>query len=161
MLSIRIIDLKKFTALLFTEDAFDKFCLHDASFRTALTTMIDGSRNADFYREGEEIPDSPYVSWSEIRPVCFALIRGSRLPVSFRLVMLTGREVTQKLAKRSGFTDCEVSSLTLNITYREGALYLTTGISYQGFTLDKTLEKYWDGTVRAFLEKHALNYTDA
>ena len=161
MLSIRINDLKKFTALLFTEDTFDKFCLHDAVFRTASTAVIDGSRNADFYREGETVPTSPYVYWSEIRPVCFSMIRGNRLPVSFRLVMLTGKEVTQKLVLKSGFTDCEASSLTLNITYREGALYLTTGISYEGFTMDKTLEKYWDGTVRAFLEKHALNYMDA
>ena len=123
--------------------------------------MVDGSRNTDFYGEEENAPDSPYVYWSEIRPACFALIRGNRLPVSFRLVMLTGKEVTQQLVRRSGFTDCEVSSLTLNINYREGALYLTTGVSYEGFTMDKTLEKYWDGTVRAFLEKHALNYTDA
>lgn len=161
MLSIRINDLKKFTSLLFTEDTFDKFVLHDAVFRTAVTTVIDGSRNADFYREEENPPASLYVCWSEIRPVCFALIRGNRLPVSFRLVLLTGKEVTLKLVEKSGFTDCEASSLTLNINYREGALYLTTGVSYEGFTMDKTLEKYWDGTLRAFLEKHALDYADA
>ena len=161
MLSIQIKDLKKFTSLLFTEDTFDKFCLHDAVFRTSATTVIDGSRNTDFYREGETAPEALYVYWSELRPVCFTLIRGKHLPVSFRLVMLTGKEVTRQLVRLSGFTDCEVSSLTLNITYREGALYLTTGISYEGFTLDKTLEKYWDGTVRAFLEKHALDYTEA
>ena len=161
MLSIQIKDLKKFTSLLFTEDTFDKFCLHDAAFKTALTTRIDGSRNSDFYREGEDIPASAYVYWSEIRPVCVSLIRGNRLPVSFRLVLLTSEEITRQMLQRSGFTSCPVTSLTLNITYKEGELYLTTGISYQDFTLDKTLEKYWDSTVTAFLEKHALNYMEA
>ena len=80
MLSIQIKDLKKFTSLLFTEDTFDKFCLHDAVFRTSATTVIDGSRNTDFYREGETAPEALYVYWSELRPACFALIRGKHLP---------------------------------------------------------------------------------
>ena len=160
MLSIRISELKKFTSMLFTEDAFDRFCLHDAVFRTAASTVIDGSRNAEFYDEGEA-PDEPYVLWSEIRPLAYQAIRGSRLPVSFRLVFLTSSQATQAMVRRSGFSDCEVTSLSLNLSYRDKVLTLTTGVSYNGFSMEKSLEKYWDASVLQFLDKNGLTYTEA
>ena len=160
MLSIRINELKKFTSMLFLEDAFDKFCLHDAVFRTAVSTVIDGSRNMDFYQEGEA-PAEPYALWPEVKPLLYQAVRGSRLPVSFRLVLLTGSTATQAITRRSGFTDCEVTSLSLNISYREQVLTLTTGVSYKGFSMEKSLEKYWDAAVLQFLDKHGLTYTEA
>ena len=153
MLYLQIVNVGRFTSLLFSEDAFDRFLLHDASFETLYTTIIEGRKNEAFLKETEkeEALSEPYVRWSEIRPAAFRLLQGKKLPVSFKTVLLTSPSSTRSIVQKSGFTGCPVSSLSINIQYRDQALILRTGVSYNGFSMDRSLEKYWDDSVLAFL----------
>ena len=160
MLSIEITDIRKFTQMLFSGTEFDRFLLHDLTLSTAVATTIDGRKNEAFYsdEEKEQFLREPYVSWEEIRPFVTELIRGKRLPVSFKIVLLTSSRTTEAMVQKAGFTDCAVSSLSLNILFREKQLFLTNGISYLGFTMDKSLERYWDKTMENFLESKDCGY---
>ena len=163
MLSITITDVKKMTSLLFANDTFDRFLLRDASFNTAISATFSGELNPDFFEESERegLKDDPYLPWGSLRPVFFQLIKGKRLPLSFKAVLMTNRESTDALSKKCGFTDTPVSSLSMNLSYRDGALFLTTGVAYGGFTLDKSMEKYWDETVMKFLSSKEVSYKEA
>jgi len=142
MKSIQITDLKKFTTLLFAEDAFDKFILHDATFKTEYTTTFD----------------TVHTLWQEIRPIAFSLIKGTKLPSYFKMVLITDEAVTNSMVQKAGFTDCAVSSLSFNICYKENSIVLTTGVAYNGFSLDKKLDNYWDETIISFLEKKQVSF---
>ena len=163
MQAFTVKDLKKFTALLFTQDAFDRFLLHDPSFGTAYHTEISGAKNRAFYPESEqeEAMKVPFVTWGEVRPLARELLRGSRPPVRFRVVLLTDPASTESMVRRSGFTGCPVTSLSLTIQYREQAVTLTSGVSYGGFSADKSLEKYWARAVMQFLDAKQVAYEEA
>lgn len=162
MLSIRINDIRTMTKLLFTEDAFDKFLLHDASVITDITTLIDGKKNLEFFNEEERETEkgTRYIPYARIRPFIFELIRGKRLPVSFKLILLTNAASTEAIRKKADFTACGISSLSMNILYKEEALYLTTGVSYEGFSLDRSPEKLWDETVSGFLRQKNIEFEE-
>jgi len=142
MKSIEITDIKKFTTLLFVEDAFDKFILHDGIFKTDYTTTFD----------------TVNTTWAEIRPIAFLLIKGKKLPNYFKLVFITDEPVTKSCVEKSHFDDCEISSLSFNVSYKENTIMLTTGVAYKGFSLDKKLEQYWDETIISFLEKKEISF---
>lgn len=158
MLSLSVTDLKEFTKLLFTENAFDQFLLHDASFTTAITTTVSGIYNPEFFESETEQPADRCIPWEQFRPTAMNLIKGKKLPVSFRIVLITSRKSTEAMIRKCGFSGCEVSSLSLNLNYREKALTLTTGVAYGGFSMDKSLEKYWDESVLHFLDGKGITY---
>ena len=160
MLSLTITDLKKFTAMIFSEDCFDRFLLHDAEFRTSVLIRIDGEKDPDFYGEEEREKEmrQPCITWREVRPSALKLLSGKRLPLYFKIVLITAPDTAAVLQEKAGFTDCTVTSLSLNILYRAGVLSLTSGVSYAGFSLDKSMEKYWDGYVLSFLEKKEVTF---
>ena len=160
MLYLHITSVGKFTSLLFSEDSFDRFLLHDVSVEALYTTVIEGRKNASFFSEEErESALSPaFVEWRDIRPSVYKLLSGKRLPVSFRVVLLTSPESTKSIVAKSGFDGCAVTSLSITVQYREQKLTVSTGISYGGFSLDKTLEKYWDSAVISFLEGKSVEF---
>ena len=162
MLSIQIKDIRTFTKLLFSEDAFDRFLLHDAQFVTNITTVIDGRIIPEFYpeEEREAALHESCISYSEMRPRLYDLIRGKRLPVTFKLVLLTSKSTVTALLRKNSAEDLPVSSLSMNIHYREGSIYLTTGIAYSGFTMDKSMEHVWDSEVLRFLDKKECAYEE-
>ena len=162
MTALQITDLKKFTSLLFTDDTFDKFLLHDACFVTAHTVNIEGKKNPEFFTEEERENElkEPYMRWADLRPFCMKLITGHRLPLGFKIVLLTAPENTEMMKKNAGFQDCDVTSMSINISYQNNALTLTTGISYAGFTMDKSLDKYWDQSIIRFLNRKDLNFEE-
>ena len=48
----------------------------------------------------------------------------------------------------------------MNIRYQNQLLSLTTGISYNIFSVDKTLDNEWDRLVRQFLKKHEIAFEE-
>ncbi len=163
MLSLKITDIKKITTMLFASETFDRFFLRDASFETAVSATFSGEQNPDFYEESERegLKENPYVRWEALRPVFYQLIKGKRLPLSFKTVLMTDRAQTDKIREKCGFNDCPVTSLSMNLLYRDNAFYLTTGVAYGGFTLDKSMEKCWDEAVIRFLESKECAFEEA
>ena len=159
MLSIQIDDLKKMTGLLFSEDAFDKFETYSVLLKTAYTTAIDGTQVPETDSdENAQSTSAEYVLWRDVRPVVYRQLQGKTLPKYFKIVLKTQKNVTEYIREKSGFNETGISSFSMNITYQKNELSLTTGVSYTGFTLDKSAEAHWDKTVRSFLDDKEVKY---
>ena len=47
-------------------------------------------------------------------------------------------------------------SLGINLRFSQGEVIITTGVSYNIFTLDKSAEKAWDEYIPSFLESNGI-----
>ena len=151
MLSVKINDPEKLTGLLFDEEAFDRFTVLSALVQTDLALSIDGRPSGGETKKA--------VLWKSVRGSFSSLIRSTGELKSFRLVLLTPDGSTRYLQEQSGFTDCAVSSFSMNFTKKEdGTVMVSAGVSYLGFSLDKSAEKYWDSQVEAFLKSRGIGF---
>lgn len=164
MISLQIEELKEFTRQLFIGNTFDRFLLREAQIVTFNSFQIDGWIRTDYYsaEEKEEREIEGFSAWSALRPFCFSLIKGKRLPESFHIVLqLSDKAKETFLAERqTGFSPSEVNGLYLNIRYEDRLLSCVTGTSVSRFTLDKTLEHEWDGAVKEFLKEKRIPFEE-
>lgn len=160
LLSLKILDVKSFMGSLLIQKVFDNFLLSEAEITTFAHFSIEGKINQNFYteEEKEELKLNQYVRWSDVKPYVFSLIKGNKLPLFIKIVMVLSPENTEKLLIQSGasLNKEEVNGLFLNIRYEKDTLLITTGTSVSTFTLDKTLDYYWDESVRKFLKKENI-----
>ena len=75
---------------LLLQDTFDRFLVSEASVTTFATFAIDGQLHPEFYDpetpEGQKAKGRRQVTWQEIRPFCYSVIRGRRTPLAFKFV---------------------------------------------------------------------------
>ena len=97
-----------------------------------------------------------------MKPFCFSLIKGKRLPGSFKIVMQMPKEDTERFLseRKIPFTSNEVKGLYINIRYEEERLTCVTGTSVSVFTLDKTLDQEWDQAFKEFLKQNQIVYLE-
>lgn len=163
MIALKITNLKQFTTQLFLQEVFDGFLFLEGQITTFNTFTIDGTLNKEFYNDIvlEEIGSRTYSTWKQIRPLCFQIIKGNKLPLSFKFVFKMKEENVQKILIQKNISDqFQVESLLLNIIYKNGIMTCTTGISLKQFSLDKTLDKEWDILVRKFFQQHSIVFTE-
>ena len=164
MVALKIEELKDFTRKLFVEEVFDWWMMREAVITTFNMFTIDGRIRKGYFMEQEleEKGIGELSPWKLVRPVCFSLIKGKRLPESFRITLqLSGARVEQFLQSvQPDFKAEQVSGLYLNIRYEEQKLYCVTGTSLNVFTLDKKIEQEWDETVKRFLREREIVYTE-
>ena len=164
MVALKIAELKDFTRKLFVEEVFDWWMMREAVITTFNMFTIDGRIRKGYFMEQEleEKGIGELSPWKLVRPVCFSLIKGKRLPESFRITLqLPGARVEQFLQSvQPDFKAEQVSGLYLNIRYEEQKLYCVTGTSLNVFTLDRKIEQEWDETVKRFLRKREIVYTE-
>lgn len=163
MIAIKIANTKEFMHMLLRTEIFDHFLLSEGSITTYMTFILDGHANKDFFSpedEGHSLLTGSYVPFSLIRPACFDLIKGKRTPSSFRFVFLLSEENQQRTldSLNSHFTVSDISGMYLNLKYQDNQITLTTGISYQIFSMDKSLEHSWDEMILRFLTNHGIMY---
>ena len=164
MVALKIEELKDFTRKLFVEEVFDWWMMREAVITTFNMFTIDGRIRKGYFMEQEleEKGIGELSPWKLVRPVCFSLIKGKRLPESFRITLqLPGARVEQFLQSvQPDFKAEQVSGLYLNIRYEEQKLYCVTGTSLNVFKKNKKIEQEWDETVKRFLRKREIVYTE-
>ncbi len=160
MRSFTIKDQKKFTELLFTGTLFDSFLLCEADFKTSHTLHIDGRICREYFDRPEDLPQDSYSTWKSVRPVSFQIIKGKRLPVYFKLVLALSRENLAKTLRASSISmnPEDVEGMYLNIHYKDGILFCTSGIALNIFSMDRTLPDYWDKLITRFFDQNNINY---
>lgn len=158
MIALQITELKAFMNTLLRSDTFDDFLLQEATLQMAISYVIDGHINKDFFEEeSTELPPNGFVAYGEVRPTLFELIKGKRTPIGLQLVL-------QHSPKRSailfpdGLDNRAIKGLILNIRYDGNKVILTSGINYATFSLDKTPELIWDEALMAFLNSSHIAY---
>ena len=60
----------------------------------------------------------------------------------------------------SSYTENDISGVFLNLKYQNQLLTLTTGISYNIFSTDKSLESNWDKLVCRFLYQNDIKFEE-
>ena len=156
LIALKIPDTRDFMKKLLIADDFDTFLVSEASVTTFTTFRVDGTWHPDFFEE--DAP--PALTWKLVRPVLFGIIRGSRTPNHFRIVLKLADHNVQALLKQGGVPAAadQVDGLFLNLSYSSDTLTCTTGTSMKVFTLDRTLDRVWDDMVQRFFAAHRITY---
>lgn len=160
MIALRVADIKDFMAKFLSREVFDNFLLMELDVVNYASFHLSGRRNREWYENGEweELEEKEYLTWREIRPVAFGLVKGHRTPLSMKGVLILSGANTERILTRNHFSfrPEEVGGLFLNFRYDGKELQLVTGVSMNGFTMDKSLERQWDSDLRVFLKHHEI-----
>ena len=81
---------------------------------------------------------------------------------TFSIILKLPKAATEQFltARKSQWFPEQVGGLFLNIHYENQHLSCVTGLSLNQFTLDKTLEREWDESIRTFLRKEELPFEE-
>ena len=148
---------------LLTTEAFADFLLAEARIDTFVRFNIDGYVRRDFYtKEERELREfHEYAMWESLRPQVLQLVKGKRTPLFMKLTLVCLPEKARECLAKEGLTaDMEgfIKYLLCTVKYENGAITLTGGVSYQGFTMDKSPEKCWDHALCLLMEQMGLEY---
>lgn len=166
MKAFQIADVKDFMKKMLLQDTFDPFRVSEVSVTTATTYAIDGILHPEFYSsdEANALPNDgeTYISWKEVKPFCFFIIKGKKTPLNFKIVFLLSRENVRKLLDMNGITIGfeDVSGLYLNCQYEKDTLMCVTGTSLRFFTMDKSLDHAWDDMVAKFFKQQGIAFEE-
>ena len=160
MTAFTICDIRQFTSKLFVRETFDRFLVREAVIVTFNTFTIDGSVRRGYYSPDEQEAEQigAFSSWRVLRPFCFSLIKGKRLPESFSIVLRLPPDDTARLLAAYRLPQQD-AGLFLNIRYENQRLRCITGVSLSSFSIDRTLEQEWDRRVEAFLRSEEIACT--
>lgn len=166
MIALKLTDIKSFMNTLLRSEVFDHFLLQEAVITGNATYTINGQITKDFYSEEEleelQLNNHRFLPFSMLRTNCFDLIKGKKTPSAFRFVFLLSPINQRKTleAVGSSYTPLDVSGMYINLKYQNQLLTLTTGIAYNIFSTDKTLENEWDKMVMKFLKQHEIAFEE-
>jgi hypothetical protein len=162
MLSIQIPDVKDFMNHLLRSETFHSFYLWEASLKTSIHCHIDGRLNREFFNtdELEALPQSDYISWASIKPQVFSMIKGSKTPLSMKIILMLSKVQTLNLLNKYNLPLSEenINGLFFNIHYDGGKLMCTTGVSYRTFAMDKRLEAVFEESMMAWLKHYKIAF---
>ncbi len=158
MIALEILSMKNFMSHLLSGETFDIFLLEEATISTANTYTIDGHMNVDFFpaeeRDSKHIPYD-FRPWSELKGLCFDLIKGKNTPLFFKFVLQLKPE---HLPRILGQEPSQVKALVLNIRYDGNKALLTTGTSYHTFVMSKEADLAWDNALCKYLSEKGIGY---
>lgn len=141
-------DTKKCMSELLLKETFDHLLFIEGEITTANKFHIDGYLQKAFFtpEERETALHESYSDWKSIREFCFSIIKGTRTPLNFKLILsLPGHSIAELLAaEETMLSPADVQGLYLNFSYDGEALQCITGVSLSTFIPDKSLEHIWD-----------------
>lgn len=155
MISFKIKEINKFMHELLIAGTFDNFLLCDGEICTATAFTINGHFNKNFFSENElNTMNDDFSTWKNIRHIAFEIIKGDKVPSKMKLVLALSKTKYEEIIAKSGMDilSSDVGGLYIHVLYENDSIEIITGTSLNTFTLDKTLDKYWDKTVINFFE---------
>ncbi len=160
MIALKILEIKNFMARLFQKNDFDDFLVSEAEVQTAAGYKINGHRNHSFYSEEElkGLKEPDFLSWTELKPLVFQMIRGSKTPQLLSVVFRLTDDTVEQLLADSGakISRKEISGAYVNLRYQAGELMIVTGTSFCTFVLDKAFEQRLDSYAKEFLREKEI-----
>lgn len=166
MIALELTDIKDFMNKLLRTEVFDHFLLQEAMITSCATYNINGQITKGFFSEEEmeelQLNGCRFLPFSMLKTNCFDLIKGKKAPSAFRFVFLLSPKNMEKTisAVGSSYTPSDVTGMYINVKYQNQLLSLTTGIAYNTFSTDKTLELEWDKMVMKFLKQHEIEFEE-
>lgn len=166
MLALQITSTKQFMNLLLTSDCFSSFLLESAKVTTFNTFTLDGRIHPEFYdhedTDSQEKTKYSFSKYMDVQDYLFSIIKGSRTPLSIKIALLLNPEAMEKLLINASCSVPKesISAFVLNMKYDGSKIMLTTAISYEGFTMDKSAESVWDNALKKFLSTKEIAFEE-
>ena len=140
MISLNIPEVKAFMAKLLTNTTFDAFFLKEMELQTFTGFTITGQFNEAFFtkEELEERAENKAILWSEVKQIVLSMIKGSKTPLSLKIIFQLSKEQCEILINNLGgkLRIEEVGGLYLNVRFEKGELRIITGTAIKTFTLE-------------------------
>ena len=161
MIAVKCPEVKEFMNHLLRFDTFDDFELVEATVMKDYTVTLDGKLNREYYTEEERqergLSEAQYIPYGDLRPVLFEHIKGKRTPLLMKLTLSMPKEKALGLLRGENFSqESQISQYLLQIRYDGNGLYVTTGVNYTTFSMEKNLEHEWDHYVPEFLKSQGI-----
>jgi hypothetical protein len=160
MVSFEVIDIKLFMNNLLKDKMFDEFEVSSVELNTFTKFNISCDINKKHLSsdELEILGDRKLVKWSEIKDIVFYMIKGNKIPSYLKIVFALPHDKIESMVTKHQLNTkaSDINGLFINILFENNLLKCTTGSSMNIFTLDKTLENYWDNSVKTFFKKHGI-----
>lgn len=166
MIILKCTNTRDFMNQFLMKETFDSFLLMEAVVTVANVYTIDGRLQKSFFTkedwEDQEICPYEFSQWKDMRQMVFQMIKGKHTPVAMKLVLMLKPEMAEKILKSDENTAGEqmVKGLVCSVKYESGSISITTGVSYEGFSMDKTPENVWDKAMMNFLLKAEIGFEE-
>ncbi|MGN0467079.1 MAG: DUF5721 family protein [Lachnospiraceae bacterium] len=164
MFSLKILDTKLFMNHLLRKNTFDFFQVCEACVKTFSTFHLDGILNHDFFSsdEKENLKDRKYSTWAEQKAFIFHLLKGNKLPLYLKFVLLFPEQKTEQLILENHLPLSmeDIHGLYFNIYFENNTVTCTCGTSLKIFTMDKTLEQVYESALKAFLKQYEIAFEE-
>lgn len=140
-------------------EAFDAWEVAEVKITAKVSYVIDGHVTPGYLTAeemaAENIPPGGCIPFGSVRPLCFEMIKGKRTPQSFRFTFLCSKKQMQQMIREEQLqiSPEDVVNLTMNITFHQGELLVTTSCLERTFSLDKSLAYAWDTWVKEFFHE--------
>ena len=151
MKAFNVESTKNFMKELLVGSRFDEFLLEEATIKTYNTFSIDGRIIPEFFDDYEF--GYEFSLWKNMKGICFDLIKGKQIPVSFHFILQSTPELVEQILKSgdSSTSPESIKSFTLNIKFVSDEITLVTATSFNTFVMDKTPDILWDKYIESFL----------
>lgn len=160
MQSVLIENIVNFTTKLFKGQIFDDFLFLEGNVMSNCSYTLNGRLNKSIYSTEElsSVSEPFLASWHDIKPIFSSMVNtvfSDTHNIKYHLTLCLSPEQTRKLLvnSQSLITFNDIESLHINIRYENGKIICTTGTSLKIFTLDKSLEQYFDRYTINFLDR--------
>lgn len=157
MISFNIKDINNFMQHLLVKETFDNFLLCDGQINTSNSFTINGRINPQFYTSDElKTMENEFICWENIKHICFEIVKGTKVPTKMKLVFSLSPNKYSEIINKSGMIidESQIGGLYIHILYEHNKLEVITGTSLNTFTMDKTLDKYWDNTILSYFNQY-------
>lgn len=157
MISLKVKDINNFMQKLLISDTFDNFLLCDSEIATACTITLNGRINQKFFTADElDAIKDDFVLWKDLKHIAFETVKGNKVPSKMKFVFALSKTKYKDILNKSGLNipPEQIGGLYLHIIYEDNKIETITGTSLNTFTMDKTLDKYWDNMVTSFFQQH-------
>lgn len=158
MKAFKVVSVKEFMNQFLLENVFDNFLLVDLEIKKDISFSVNGEKNAAWFDNEEE--KSGYVKWADVRPIASSLVKGSRAPLSIKAVLKLNDASTDKIVTECGGPAGQNAGLFLNISFENGVVTLTTGVSLADFMIQKTVGNLWDTDMSIFLKQKEIAFEE-
>ncbi len=143
------------------QNSFDLFLLEEAMINASMKMEFDGHLYKGYFADedlDERFNHGNCILYADVRRIFFEAIKGKNTPESFKFVFKAPRELEMKLASESEYNLSEIGGMYLNVTFKDGSLTVTAGVSLNVFRQDRILEDNWCDFVQNFLSRSGFDW---
>lgn len=150
-MNVYALSAKNCMSHLLLRDTFDHFSFIEGDVTTFNHFHIDGFLQPEFF---DEAPAQTHSAWKDVREYFLSVVRGTRTPLRFKIVLSLAPSQFGEFLTRQGVTACQpedIQGLYLNFRYDGRNLQCVTGTSFHTFQMDKTLDHAWDAYTQTWM----------